>query len=237
MGKAGGHGRAAARGDGISQLERRNRARHLKGDIDAIAGEASDFADGVVRAGVDRVTCAEFRREGELLVRKIDGDDLARASEPCAEHDAQAHAAQAHHRDRLARFDLGGVDDRADPGQHRAAEQSGQFKRQVGVDLDAGFARHHCVGRKARDAEQVVHRLGVKGKPPLAGKQRSSGVGLRRRLAKRGTSRHAGVAVAAACDEHQHHVVADRKIGHPVADRLDNSRRLVAERHRRRARP
>ena len=102
--------------------------------------------DGVGGAGVDRVGCAKFRRKGELVVRKIDGDDLARAGEPRAEDHAQAHAAQTHHRDRLARFDLRGVDHRADPGQHRAAEQSRQFERQVGIDLHAGFARHHRVG-------------------------------------------------------------------------------------------
>ncbi len=146
MGQAGGHGHAAPRGRGVSEFERRNRARHLEGDIDAIAGDASDFADRVVRAGVHRVARAEFGREGELVVRKIDGDDLARAGEPRAEDNAQAHAAQAHHRDRLARLEFGGVDDRANPGQHRAAEQSREFQRQVGVDLHAGFARHHRVG-------------------------------------------------------------------------------------------
>ena len=146
MGQAGGHGRAAAGGHGVGKLERRNRARHLEGDIDAIAGEATDFADRVVRARVHRLRRAEFRREGELLVREIDGDDLARAGEPRAENDAQAHAPQAYHRDRLARFELGGVDDRADPGQHRAAEQGREFQRQVGVDLHAGFARHNRVG-------------------------------------------------------------------------------------------
>ena len=89
---------------------------------------------------------AELGREGELVVREIDGDDLAHARKPRAEHDAQAHAAQTHHRDRLARFELGGVDARADPGQHRATEQSREFKRQVRVDLHAGFARHNCMG-------------------------------------------------------------------------------------------
>ena len=112
--------------------------------------------------------------------------------------DAQADAAEAHHRDRLARLEFRGVDDRADPGQHRAAEQSREFERQVGVDLHAGFARHDRVGRERGDAEQVVDRLGLEGKPPLAGEQRPGGVGLGRRLAERGTSRSAWPAAAAA---------------------------------------
>ena len=180
---------------------------------------------------------AELRREGELVVGKIDGDDLARAGEPCAEHDAQAHAAQAHHRDRLARLDPGGVDDRADAGQHRAAEQGGELERQVGVDLDAGFARHHRMGGEGRDAEQVVDRLGAEREPPLAGEQRSGGVGFRRRLAQRRTSRGARAAAAAARDEHQHDVIAGFKVGHPFADLLDDPGRLMAERHRDGPRP
>ena len=187
--------------------------------------------------GVDRVGRAEFRGEGELLVGEIDGDDLARAGEPRAEHDAQAHAAQAHHRDRLARLDLGGVDDRADPGQHRAAEQGGELQRQVGVDLDAGFARHNRMGGKSRDAEQVVDRLGAETK---AGARRKAAFRRRspcRRLAQRRASRGAGAAAAAARDEHQHDVIAGFEVGHAFADRLDDPRRLVAERHRRRARP
>ena len=94
------------------------------------------------------------------------------------------------------------------PGQHRAAEQGGQFERQVGVDLDARFARHHRMGGEGRDAEKMVDRLGMERKPPLAGKQRSGGVRLRSRLAQRRTSRRAGAAAAAAWDEHQHDVIA-----------------------------
>ena len=135
-----------AGGCGVSKLERRNGARHLEGDIDAIAGHTPDFANRVVRARVYRLRCAEFRGESELLVREIDGDDLTRAGEPRAENDAEAHASQAHHRDRLPRLEFGGVDDRADPGQHGAAEQSRELERQVGVDLHAGLARHNRVG-------------------------------------------------------------------------------------------
>ena len=178
-----------------------------------------------------------LRREDELVFGEIDGDDLARAGESRAEDDAQAHPAEADHGDRLPRLDLRGVDDRADPGQHRAAEQRGQLERQLWVDLHAGFARHHRMGRKRRHAKQVVDRLGAEGKPPLAGKQGSRGIGLRPRLAKRRAPGGAGPATAATRHEDEHDRVAGLEIGHPFAHSLDDSGRLVAERHRGRARP
>ena len=180
---------------------------------------------------------AELGRIGELVVRKIDGDDLARAGEPRAEHDAKPHAAQANHRDRLARLDFRGVDHRANPGQHRAAEQSGELERQVRVDLDTGFARHHCMGGEGRDAEKVVDRLGLERKAPLAGEQRSRGVGLGGRLAERRPAADAGAAAPAARDKHQHDMIAGFEVAHAFADVLDDSRRLVAERHRDGPRP
>ena len=180
---------------------------------------------------------AEFSREGELVFGEIDGDDLARAGESRAEDDAQAYAAEADHRDRLTGFDLRGVDDRANPGQHRAAEQRGELERQVWVDLHAGFARHHRVGCKRRDAQQMVDRLGAERKPPLAGKQRSRGVRPRPRLAKRRAPGDAWAATAAARHEDEHDVISGLQVGHPFAQSLDNPRRFVAERHWRRARP
>ena len=180
---------------------------------------------------------AEFRCESELVVGEIDRDDLARAGEPRAEHDAKPHAAQANHRDRLARLDFRGVDHRANPGQHRAAEQSGELERQVRVDLDAGFARHDRMGGEGRDAEKVVDRLGLERKAPLAGEQRPGGVGLGGRLAERRPAADAGAAAPAARDKHQHDMIAGFEVAHAFADVLDDSRRLVAERHRDRPRP
>ena len=60
MGQACGHGRSAARGRRIGELQRRNRPGHVEGDVDPAAGDALDFDGGVVRAGVDRVGRAEF---------------------------------------------------------------------------------------------------------------------------------------------------------------------------------
>ena len=64
----------------------------------------------------------------------------------------------------------------------------------------------------------MVYGLSLEGKAPLAGEQRPGGVRLGGRLAERRTTRSARPAAAAAWDEHQHHVIADDEVGHPVAD-------------------
>ena len=49
-----------------------------------------------------------------------------------------ADAADAEDDDRLAGLDVGGVDRRAPPGGHAAADEHGLVQRQVVVDLDHG---------------------------------------------------------------------------------------------------
>ena len=83
----------------------------------------------------------------------------------------------------------------------------------------------------------VMDRLGAEREPPLAAEQRPGAVGLRARLAERRAPGGARAAAPAARHEDQHDVVADRKVGHALAERFDDARRLVAERHRHGARP
>ena len=82
----------------------------------------------------------------------------------------------------------------------------------------------------------VIDRLGAEGEPPFSRKQRSRAVGFRTRLAEGRAAGRARAAAPAARHEDEHDVIADGEIGHALAERLDDSRRLMAERHRRRAR-
>ena len=83
----------------------------------------------------------------------------------------------------------------------------------------------------------VVDRLAIESEPTRAGKQRSRAVGARARFAQRRPPGGARQAMAAARHEDQHDVIADGEIGDALADFGDDSRRLVAEHHRRRTRP
>ena len=176
-------------------------------------------------------------RELELRIREIDGDDLPRAGRARAKQRREPHAAEADHRDRRARAHLRGVDDRAHAGEHRASEQRGFVERKLGVDLHHRTPRHDGVIREHRAAEMVIDRLAVLRQPSCARQQRAGairrGAGFAQRRPAFGTRR----AVAAARHEHHDDVVAALQVGDAVAERLDDSRRFVAERHRHRARP
>ena len=97
--------------------------------------------------------------EREFVVRKVDGDDLARACDLGAQHRGETDAAKADHGDRGAWRDLCRIDHRADAGQHRAAEQRRELEGQIGVDPDTGFARHGRVGCEGRNAQMMIDRL------------------------------------------------------------------------------
>src|SRR5262249_25459768 len=91
--------------------------------VGAVAlGEVPNLLDRVGFPRVDRVRRAELARPRELAPVDIDADDLASPGEACPEYRSAADAAAADHRDRIAATDLTGVQRRAEPGHHAAAE-------------------------------------------------------------------------------------------------------------------
>ena len=81
-----------------------------------------------------------------------------------------------------------------------------------------------------------MNRVSVARKAPRAGEQRACGVGERAGLAQRGSAFRARQAMAATGHEHHDDVITLFEIGDTRAERLDDARRLVTERHRRRTR-
>jgi len=82
-----------------------------------------------------------------------------------------------------------------------------------------------------------VHGLAVEREPPPAAEQSPLSVCGRRRGAEGRGATAARGAAAAARYEREHDVVPGPHVGDAGADGLDDPRRLVAERHRHRARP
>lgn len=191
-------------------------------------------ASGVLR--IDGVGRADLAGEAELVVRQIDGDDLARAGGDGAENRGQADTAEADHRGGLAELEIGGVDDGADAGEHGASEEGRFHQGKFGVDLDHGMPRNHGVIGETGDAEMMIDRHTVAMQAAFAGEQRAGAVGGSTWFAEGGAALGAGHAVAAARHEHHHHVVARLEVGHIGADFLHNARGFMAERHRHRAR-
>jgi hypothetical protein len=91
--------------------------------------------------------------------------------------------------------------------------------------------------RERRAAEMMVDRLPVALQALAAREQPAGAIRRRAGFAQGRPALRARRAVAAARHEHQHDVIADREIGHPVAELLHHAGRLVPERHRQRARP
>ena len=137
---------------------------HLQADrfervVHAAAGHRDDFADRVGLLRVDDVGGAELAREFELTRHRVDRDDAARAGDRRAVDARQADAAAADHRNRRARFDLRGVDHRADAGRDAAADQRRAVERHVGADLHDGvFVHQHVLGER-RQVQELEYRL------------------------------------------------------------------------------
>jgi hypothetical protein len=111
----------------------------------------------------------------------------------------------------IARADVGGVHDRADAGEHRAAEQRGLLQRRRGRQRDDGrLGDDDLLGERA-EAERHVQRRAVRGRPALGG-GRAAG------LAEPRLAVGAEPALPAGRRPVEDDVVAD---GHPVDSRTD----------------
>ena len=230
MRQAGSHRGAAARGDVPGEFQCGNRASHLEGKVDATA-RCLAYLRHTVRIGrVERVRGAERARQRELLRAEVDGHQRRGLEAPGTEQGRESHAAEAQHGHRRAARQRRGVDDRADAGEHRAAEHGRLLKRQVFRNPHAGFARHHSVLGKGGHAEVMVQRPAAL-QPALAGQQRAGDVRRQARLAQGRPAARAGLAVAAGGDEGGDDVVAGMQVGDARSHGLDDAGPLVAEHH------
>jgi hypothetical protein len=102
---------------------------------------------------------AELLGECAAARVEVDADDHVGADHPAALHDIEADAAESEYDDARARFHLGGVDDRADPGGDAAADVADLVERRVLTDFrDRDFRQDGEIGegRSAHVVEQLV---------------------------------------------------------------------------------
>ena len=161
MRQAGGNGRAATGGRGVGEFEGRHGAGHVEGDLDPAAGERRIVSSASVAPALTHGVAPSSRAKASFSSERSTATIWrapatfapSTALRPTPPRPTTATDAPGSTRAVLTTAPT--------PGQHRAAEQSRKLERQVGIDLDAGFARDDCVFGKGRDAEMVVDRLGA----------------------------------------------------------------------------
>ena len=197
----------------------------------------TDLLDALGIGAVEGQGRADGERHLALLGREVDGDHFPGAGGEGTEHRGETDTTQPDHGDALSRAHLRRVDDRADAGEHGASEESRLVEGQRGIELDERAPRDDRVLGKRRAAEMVVDRRAVGlGEPSCARKQRAGAVGRGTRFAQRRPSLAARHAVAAAGNEDERDMVADGEVGDAFAELHHLAGRLVADRHRHRAR-
>ena len=111
---------------------------------------------------------------------RIDGDDRLGPDSDGPEQRCQPDAAQAPDRDALPGADARRIDDRADPGQHRAAEQRGDLGRHAGVDDHGGPGIDDGMIGKRRQSHVVMHAAAALAQPRAATDKVATAVRRRR---------------------------------------------------------
>ncbi len=187
-------------------------------------GEVLDGLDDVEFAGVDGVGGAELAGPVQFGVVGVDGDDLLGAHQRGPGDRGVADAAAADDGDGVVTADRAGVDRRAQPGHHSAAQQSGDCRVGGGIDFGALTRVHQRLVGERPDAQRRGQFGAVGQRHLLFGVEGVEAVG--------GPATLAGPALAAHGAPVQDHEVAglDRSDARPY--RFDGARGLVPEQER-----
>ncbi len=174
----------------------------------AAAGRLLDGGGGVTGTRVHRRLCPDRGRQGQRAGRDVDGHHPGAGGDRDL-HRGQPDAAAAVHGDPLARADLPDLHDGPERGRDAAPQSGGRHEGQaVGErdEVDVGGVQRDELGEGAAVGE--------------------AGLGLLR--ADLLLTCRADRAPAAGADERDGHPVPRPPAAHPVADRLDRARELVA---------
>ena len=216
-----------------ARLDDRARAHGVEREVDAdAAGELLDDARHVVGGGIDDVGRAEASGHLPAFGNGIGNDDFGGARDARALHDRDADTTRPGDQDGCTFGNARRVQHRADAGLHRAADHARHVERRVGRDLDrAGLGRDDVLGEAAEpDAAQHGEPLTRQRRTPV---DECAGTDRHRVHAAAVLATRAPVTRVAHGDRREHDLVAGHDRRHARADRVDDTRRLVAE-HRRR---
>src|SRR5882672_4250098 len=203
--------------------------------VGAAVGEFDQVRHQVLaleRRRIDEVSHAELAAERLARRVEVDAHDHVGADHARALQDVEPDAAQAEHDDVGARFDLGGVEHRADAGGDAAADVADLVERRDGADFRQRNLGQHGVVREGRAAHIVVDLLALERKARRAVGHHALTLGRADRGAEIGLAGEAGFAGAAFGRVERDHVIALLQRDDAGPDVDHHARTLMAEDHR-----
>ena len=138
----------------------------------------------------------------------IDPDDHVGADQAQSLNDVEPDPAQSEHDALGARFDLGGVDHRADAGGHAAADVADLVERRIRADLRYRDLRQHGEIREGRAAHVVVQLAAIEREARRAVRHHALTLRAADRGAEVGLAREAGRTLPTFGRVERDHVVA-----------------------------
>ena len=218
------HGGAAVADHLVGLLRGLFESHRFEGVVGASVGEALNGRHGIFGRGVDGVSGPEGERLFEFGRARIDGDDLARASDGRAVYRGQANSATPNDDDGRPDFDLSGVDHRPETGHHRAANEGAAVEGHVVSHFHTGpFVDEHLLGVRPE-----VEELGERFAPDREPRRVSRGPPRLVAFTEHGASCGAVATDSAESGHTGDDMVAWREVGHSDPYGLDDARRFVA---------
>src|SRR6185312_10322213 len=197
--------------------------------LNAAAGELADRFHGVVRRRIDDVCSAEVTRHLQFRFDRVDGDNHPRPADAGTLDSTEPDAAAAEHGHRATGLDLRRIQHCADACSYAAADQREAVEGDIITHLHHSVLVDKHLFGKARQLCKLANRRPVPRKSRLLpGTATQFGV-----AAKIWAAAKAHFTVPTKHRKTADHVVAGLYIGDLIADRLHDTRGLVAEDRRR----
>ncbi|MCB5283485.1 hypothetical protein BJQ89_03254 [Arthrobacter sp. ES1] len=173
----------------------------------------------------------------ELFLERVHGDDPRDPLRNRGDQRGHTNASEPHDHHTVLRPGPGRVQHRTAAGQHGAAEDGGDVRRDVIIDRDGRGAVHNGVGGEAGDAQVVVDLFAAAAQPHRSVQEGTFAVAPGTSGAGEPPIFPAIRAPFAAGQEGHHNTLAGRQVLDLRADLDDASRSLMPQQHRHRAHP
>jgi hypothetical protein len=223
------HRPATGAGGGEARCDQARPTHRLEGGVHADPpGQLQARRGHVDGGGIDDVGEAEGHRQLAPGGHRVGADHPGGAGDPGALDDRHPDPPETDDEDRRPRLQPGGVEHRAHPRLHGAAEHGGHLEGRVVGDLDRPVGgQHRRLGERRQERPRPVHGPAPMGEPGVAVGQRPRETGVGGADAQ--LAAHAPVAASARRAQGQDDPLTLGQVEHLRTHGLDDAGGLVAE--------